>query len=1144
MKIIFPVILGICCCVSLKSFADPGDTITVQTFTFGSVQDAWFSFPSTDIDFEKVLMQYTLRCVDGGAGGLAYDCGEWDYLTYTYLYEHTGNYDSTLLYHPNFLANGTSPDTFSYAVTPTFTLLPYWNYLMVYDDTLSYSSSQLGDGYWNEEQPFNAVQPISKTQFLFTAEELLTAGVSAGDITGMQFNLYFGDALLKHLTIKLKHSTLDSLSQNNYETSGFSTMYEANTELSVSGWKPFAFITPFTWDGSSNIVAEITFDNSSAGSSVLTICDTTSFQSVLFTGSADRYINFTHPNYAQTIENALGGLSEKVTISFWAFGNPDLQPQNGTCFEAVTEGYARVLNSHTPWGDQNVYWDAGNDAGYDRIYKTASVIDYEGRWTHWAFTKNAATGYMYIYKNGVLWHSGGGAERLMEDIAKLWLGKGNWGGSSSYEGWMDEFAVWDAELDAITIQNYLYKDLDTGHPFADDLILYYHFNDGEGVYESDISSSGDPLAKIGATTHLYKAADQFRNFEFSNLRPNVKFEQGSYISHLDSVLIFDTLYNDPITLITFDAAEPTLGIDTVLVYPGNYYYYTYDAAGNIEDSVFVSTTNTIYHEDYPYYSAPFEVINRFEIARYITPYGIGLDLGDGFTWTYDVTDYLPLLQDSVHLSAGNWQEELDMKFIFIEGTPSRKPTSVTNLWNGGFSYGLTPSYDDQTPDRTITIPANAENSSIKVRVTGHGFGGTANCAEFCKKDHYIYVDGVQQWDKEVWRDNCALNPVYPQGGTWVYNRTNWCPGAEVETYSFELTPYVTPGNEVTLDYDAESYTWNGGGSVPYYQTEVQLITYDAPAFLIDAALEDIISPSDNDMHGRKNPICNNPIIKIKNNGTTPLTSLTIEFGIKDFDKAYYNWVGDLDFLETEEIALPDFPWTSSATEFEVTISNPNGGSDEYSYNNYMKSKMKMPPVHPADFVMEMRTNLKPNENDLYLYDAAGNIILERTSFEESTTYKDTLHLADGCYELYLYDGGDDGLSWWANSDGNGWFKFKNIDPPSTIKDFEADFGGLIYHQFIVGNYVDAEDIKQENQSLRIFPNPAKGFCYVQYNIAEGASAALKIIDVSGKSILEDQMVDDSKGIKTLDISSLPAGVYRVVLQSSAEITSAPLIVIK
>ena len=66
--------------------AGPGDTLIIQTFTYGSPQDAWCVFPSDTQRFEKILMKYTLNC--NPAQNPA--CGEWDYLTYTYLYKNTG----------------------------------------------------------------------------------------------------------------------------------------------------------------------------------------------------------------------------------------------------------------------------------------------------------------------------------------------------------------------------------------------------------------------------------------------------------------------------------------------------------------------------------------------------------------------------------------------------------------------------------------------------------------------------------------------------------------------------------------------------------------------------------------------------------------------------------------------------------------------------------------------------------------------------------------------------------------------------------------------------------------------------------------------------------------------------------------------
>src|ERR1017187_4552389 len=182
------------------------------------------------------------------------------------------------------------------------------------------------------------------------------------------------------------------------------------------------------------------------------------------------------------------------------------------------------------------------------------------------------------------------------------------------------------------------------------------------------------------------------------------------------------------------------------------------------DSLYDSTTKK-YTKDTVWKKQ--EVLNRYELGRYITPYGINLSLGNGFRWTYDVTDYLPLLHDSVHLNAGNWQELLDLKFAFIKGTPARQPYKVVNVWNGEFNYGQPKPIGDIMGPKTELIDPKAAYTKMVIRVTGHGEDGS-NCSEFCPVNHFLSVDSVQRWNQLVWRNNCAYNPVFDQGGTWLY----------------------------------------------------------------------------------------------------------------------------------------------------------------------------------------------------------------------------------------------------------------------------------------------------------------------------------------------------------------------------------------
>ena len=123
-------------------------------------------------------------------------------------------------------------------------------------------------------------------------------------------------------------------------------------------------------------------------------------------------------NSAESIDlptTAMSSISDEVTVSFWINGNANVLPQNTTIIEGYDANNYRTLNIHFPWSNGKMYWDCGNSGttSYDRIDKAASLSEYTDGWSHWAFTKNATTGDLKIYRNGVLWHSGTGHTRTI-----------------------------------------------------------------------------------------------------------------------------------------------------------------------------------------------------------------------------------------------------------------------------------------------------------------------------------------------------------------------------------------------------------------------------------------------------------------------------------------------------------------------------------------------------------------------------------------------------------------------------------------------------------------------------------------------------------------------------------------------------------
>ncbi len=1114
---------------TINAQTNPGDTMVVQAFTFGSPQNAWFVFPSDTNRFEKVIMKYKLKC--NPAQNPA--CGEWDYLTNTYVYKPTGLLDSTVVHQPTVTVNGSAQDTVTYSSVPTYLTSSHYQYFVVHTNTTSLATDTIGAGAVSTIAPFGASEPVSKAQFLWKASEMNSANITAGNITGLQFFIQSLGGQMRNMTIRMKHTTLDSLTQATLTTTGFLTVYAQNTLFNSTGWNDLQFINSFNWDGVSNVLIEITYDNFQNATDNIASADiTSSFKSALSLAGDDRTVEAS-PGGHITIPSttAYAAIDSFITISYWAFGDVAMQPQSGTCLEAIDSIGQRVINVHGPWSDMNVYWDCGNVGGsYDRINKPAVTSETEGQWNYWTFTKNVATGSMKIYLNGVLWHSGTGMVRRMRYIKSFRLEQGNWGGSNSFAGRMDEFTVFNKELNISEIQTYMNAPISPSDPNYANLILHFNFNDGNNLTVAD-SAAGNhsPATLVNVSNALKPAVELTKQFTATKIRPRIIFEQGVYTSHLDSVLVMDSIPNLPMQILVYNDSITNVGIptDTITGWPV--------ALNAIPDSI-------IYLSNYDYYNK-FPQVLRFELARYITPYGNGLSLGAGWTWTFDVSDYVTLLHDSVNLAAGNWQELLDVQFLMILGTPPRDVLDIQNLYNGNFNYGVVSDpIDNHLPPLSVNIPANAANSRWKSRITGHGMDTPQNCAEFCPKNHYFNVNNVLQYTKLVWRDNCDRNPLYPQGGTWVYDRSNWCPGAEVWTYDFELTPFVTPGGPAILNHDVQAYSQTGGWD--YYQIEDQVVYYSAPNFTLDARLDEIISPTKDQMWLRYNPVCTNPVVKITNTGSTNLTSLTITYGLNGGPQSVFTWTGNLKFMESETVTLGTFAWVQTATDFNVTISNPNGGTDQYAYNNSRTTPFTFPPVMPTIFVIDFRTNLYSNEDSYTLKDEVGNIVWSRSNLSPSTTYKDTLILANGCYVFEMIDTGEDGLSWWANTaQGTGYLRFRSGTSPTILKNFGADFGGQVYQQFTVGLTNGLNDYNLTDQStLSVYPNPSDGHVFMDVNLDQRADGVIEVYDVFGKVVYSYEFKGLTAESVEADLSFLNAGLYFVTLKTGDHLLTKKLII--
>ncbi len=548
-----------------------------------------------------------------------------------------------------------------------------------------------------------------------------------------------------------------------------------------------------------------------------------------------------------------------------------------------------------------------------------------------------------------------------------------------------------------------------------------------------------------------------------------------------------------------------------------------------------------------------------EIGRFITPFGKWFAAGRQFDWVFDITDYAYLLRDSVQLRTtydGDSQGSLfTLDIEMKEGIPPKDVFRIETIYNGVYEYGNPDKpIESNLPEKTITIEPQSVITTLKITTTGHGFGGTENAAEYSDKTHTVNINGTQRFTQHLWRDDCGQNPVYPQAGTWYYNRAGWCPGDAVRPFYFDLSPFVNAGQNAKIDYNMEPFINLDLSHPANYMIDVQVIYAHAANFQNDAAITEIRKPNSEFRYRRMNPICDmaEPEIGIKNTGKNDLTSLTIRYGIDGDLSHSYNWTGFLKFMETETVNLPAINLGSEVAEFTATVSNPNNIADEYASNNSLTVPYDIPATFKSPVIMKLITDNfynSPETTNGIVYDVRdieGNILYADSGFMDSGTILDTFNFIDGCYQFTIYDKYlGDGLFPITGTPGSYVLKDADdniiINALSASPDFLSSFGDREITTFMIETPTGIKSNKIK-ESLNIFPNPGTGIFKVDLRfISEVSDCRIRVYSITGQCITRQNYKQITGAFVSLDLSTQPDGIYYVSVEAGNEFRSKRII---
>jgi hypothetical protein len=447
------------------------------------------------------------------------------------------------------------------------------------------------------------------------------------------------------------------------------------------------------------------------------------------------------------------------------------------------------------------------------------------------------------------------------------------------------------------------------------------------------------------------------------------------------------------------------------------------------------------------------------------------------------------------------------------------------------------------------MPADAVSAAMRLIISGHGGDAVENCAEFCSKWYRFMVNGEMVHQHDIWRDDCGSNFMAPQSGTWIYDRANWCPGNLVEPITENVPATVTPGSDFDVDLDFQSYTTSGSNPASY-KLSATMFFYGPFNYSIDAALEEIISPSDKADYSKINPICGNPVVKVKNYGSETISTIQFEYGIEGFPLHTYTYPTSLASLQEEEVTLPFLEELNSSlgsTErFIARITFVNGTTDEETFNNELSSLFAATPIwYGLDFKVHFKmsgtvpggTN---NTNWKIIDVSTGEVLFNRNGTTSGTNYYDTVRLENGCYKLEVENARGYGLSFFG-AFSSGFIRMYNLSTgggerlpiPNTdlgASGLEGNFGNGFVHYFRVDNsFVSAENINESQYSLEVYPNPAQNVLNIDVLGSLNEVADIRIYNMVGQMVHHEKTNKHQIKIITEHLAS---GMYMLEFKSS------------
>lgn len=509
----------------------------------------------------------------------------------------------------------------------------------------------------------------------------------------------------------------------------------------------------------------------------------------------------------------------------------------------------------------------------------------------------------------------------------------------------------------------------------------------------------------------------------------------------------------------------------------------------------------------------------------------------------DGTPYFLSANHCMGSGTANWVFKFDYE------RPGCTNTGGPNVTGGNFTQGATVRASNAGSDFALLQLNSTPPSGHNVFYAGWDRSGTAPTNSVC----IHHPSGDRK--KITFDNNAATQATF--GGAACWRIATWEAGTTEPGSSgsplFDQNKRIigqlyggsaSCSNNVDDYYGRFNVSWDGNSSStrlkdwldPTNSGVTTLDGYDpnATSLALDAQVQSITGVV------AGSTICTNqvtPSFTLRNRGTSTLTSATINWTVNGAAQTPVNWTGSLAYNQTTVIDLPQVTLPNGSNTIAISVTSPNGGTDENASNNSVSVTFTV--VSGSEMAVVLQMDQYPEEISWEIRNSSNVVVASGSGYDSNVSQMLNIPtcLPNGCYTFTIVDSYGDGL---CCQYGNGYFQL--LAPGGEVMASNTSFTtAQASAQFCLPFGTTSVGNDLTYGAVRTYPNPVSDMLTVELPL-DAAFTTIRISDLTGRTVREVPVMGTDR--ITVDMGNLTEGMYQLTLLSAQSRITGKVMVIR